>query len=333
MFDRGLALPFDRTELGAIARDTPRAVRRFARRQPVGFAAGLIILVFFLVAILGEFVTTHDPLRIGAGPRLTGPSFDHFFGTDEQSRDVFSRVVVGVRLSARVGGLSVLWGVGGGALIGLISGYAGGRLDQVIQRVMDALLSLPPLLLALVFAASLGPGATTVIIALGIGFLPGANRVVRSAALAVKEEQFVEAARALGASNTRIVFRHILPNVVAPMIVLTSIAIGFAIVAEAALSFIGVGVQPPTISLGQLLADGRPFLETGTWIVLAPGVAITLVVLAFNFFGDALRESFGSATAHAAVAGAALTRRGTVPQPPGRPPAARASAGGRRWGS
>ncbi len=270
------------------------AIVRFARRQPVGFAAGILIVVFVAVAFLnwvsGGALTTHDPAQIGTGPRLGGPSLDHFFGTDERGRDLFSRVIEGAEISAFVGIMAVVVGVAGGGLVGVISGYAGRRADFLMQRVMDAMLSLPPLLVVLVLAAALNPSATTVILGLGLGFLPGANRVIRSVTLAVKAEQHVEAARAIGASNLRIVVRHILPNLLAPVMILISIAIGAAIVAEAGLSFIGAGVQQPSISMGQLLNAGRSFMEDAPWLVLAPGLAITVVVLAFNLFGDSLRD-------------------------------------------
>ncbi len=271
-----------------------RGIRRFVRQQPIGFVSGLVVLLFVAVAFLnwvtGGALTTHDPTEIGVGGRLDGPSLDHFFGTDERGRDLFSRVVEGTEISAFVGLMAVLLAVGGGGLVGTISGFAGQRSDFFIQRVMDAMLAMPGLLLVLVLAAALNPSATVVILGLGIGFLPGVNRVVRGSTLAIKQEQYVEAARAIGGSGPRVMVRHIMPNLVAPVTVLVSIAIGAVIVAEAGLSFIGLGVQQPSISLGQLLNSGRSFMESAPWLVLAPGGAITIVVLAFNLFGDGLRD-------------------------------------------
>jgi peptide/nickel transport system permease protein len=189
-----------------------------------------------------------------------------------------------------VGLVAVLIGVGGGAALGVVSGYFGGGLDLTLQRLMDALLSFPGLVLAMALAALLEPGVVTAMIAIGIVILPSANRVARGATLAIKVNPYIEAARTLGASQSRIIVVHIVPNVLAPIVVMASIVMGFAIIVEASLSFLGLGVQPPTTSWGQSLNAGRSFMEDAPWLVLAPGLAITIVVMAFNLLGDALRD-------------------------------------------
>jgi peptide/nickel transport system permease protein len=256
----------------------------------VGFAAAIVILVLALVAIFAPLISPYDPSELGRGARLLSPSGHHLFGTDDRGRDTFSRVVYGARVSLEVGGIAVAIGVFGGAALGLLSGYAGGAVDLVLQRFMDALLSIPGLVLALALAALLKPGIGTAMVAIGIVIVPGANRVIRGVCLSIKQYPFVEAARGLGASDLRIIVRHVLPNVYAHIIVMVSIVMGFAVIVEASLSFLGAGVQPPAPSWGQSLSYGRAFMEDAPWLVLAPGGAITLVVLAFNLFGDALRD-------------------------------------------
>lgn len=265
---------------------------RFARRQPVGFVSALVILVLVIVAIFAPLIAPYDPYEMTPGARLSSPSLDHFFGTDDRGRDIFSRVVIGARVSLQVGFLAVGIGIIGGSVVGLITGYWGGTFDLLIQRLMDAVLSFPGLVLAMVLAAVLKPGIVTAMVAIGIVILPSANRVVRGATMSLKENQYVEAARVLGASDRRIMLFHILPNVLAPIVVMVSIVMGFAIIVEASLSFLGLGVQPPTPSWGQQLNYGRTYMEDAPWLVLAPGAVITLVVLTFNLLGDALRDYF-----------------------------------------
>jgi ABC-type dipeptide/oligopeptide/nickel transport system permease subunit len=219
------------------------------------------------------------------------------------SRDIFSRVVLGARVSIEVGFIAVAIGVGSGSLVGIISGYMGGKLDMGLQRLMDALMAFPTLVLAMALTAILKPewfavepwlppGMVTVMVAIGIVILPSANRVVRGATMSIKENQYVEAARALGASNTRIMGFHILPNLVAPILVMASIVMGLAIIVEASLSFLGLGIQPPSISWGRMVNEGRPYMELAPWMVVAPAAAISVIVLAFNLLGDALRDYF-----------------------------------------
>jgi len=266
------------------------AVARFARRQPVGFAAGVVIAFLILVAAAAPLVAPYDPSYLSRGARLLPPSRAHLLGTDDRGRDTFSRVVYGARVSLEVGVVAVVIGIAGGTAIGIISGFAGGATDLALQRLMDALLSFPGLVLALALAALLRPGILTAMIAIGIVLVPGANRLVRGVCMSTKQNAYVEAARSIGASDTRIIARHILPNIVPYVIVMASIVMGLAIIVEASLSFLGAGVQPPAPSWGQSLSYGRSFMEDAPWLVLAPGAAITIVVLAFNLLGDALRD-------------------------------------------
>ena len=264
--------------------------RRFARHQPVGLVSAGVIACLVIVAIFAPYVAPYEPAETLRGARLLSPSPDHLFGTDERGRDTFSRVVHGSRISLQVGFIAVGIGVGAGSVIGLLSGFWLGAVDMALQRLMDALLALPALVLALALAGVAGPGVTTAMVAIGIVIVPSANRVVRGATLAIAQSTFVEAARSIGASDLRIVVHHVAPNVVAPIIVMASIVMGFAIVVEAALSFLGVGAPVTEPSWGQLLNTGRAFMEDAPWLVLAPGIAITVVVLAFNLLGDALRD-------------------------------------------
>jgi ABC-type dipeptide/oligopeptide/nickel transport system permease subunit len=249
-----------------------------------------VIACLVIVAIFAPYVAPYEPAETLRGARLLSPSPDHLFGTDERGRDTFSRVVHGSRISLQVGFIAVGIGVGAGSVIGLLSGFWLGAVDMALQRLMDALLALPALVLALALAGVAGPGVTTAMVAIGIVIVPSANRVVRGATLAIAQSTFVEAARSIGASDLRIVVHHVAPNVVAPIIVMASIVMGFAIVVEAALSFLGVGAPVTEPSWGQLLNTGRAFMEDAPWLVLAPGIAITVVVLAFNLLGDALRD-------------------------------------------
>ena len=268
-----------------------RATRRFARRQPVGMAAGAALLLLALVAIFAPVVARYEPTQIFRGESLLSPSSSHWFGTDEIGRDVYARIVFGARISVAVGVVPVFFGVVFGWVIGLTSGYWGGKYDLVMQRVVDAWIAFPTLVLAMAMASVLKPGIQNVIIAITVILVPGAARIVRSVVLPLAESQFVEAARALGASDARILLRHILPNTVAAVLILISISIAGAILIESSLSFLGIGIQPPTNSWGQMLSgQGRARIDEAPWIGVAPGVAIGLVVLAANLFGDALRD-------------------------------------------
>jgi peptide/nickel transport system permease protein len=248
-----------------------------------------ILFVVLVVTIFAPIFATHDPLALVSARRL-GPSTEHIMGTDEIGRDTFSRVVYGGRVSLRVGILAVLIGASVGTLFGMIAAYVGGWLDSLIMRIVDVMLAFPGILLALVIVAILGPSINNVMIAVGVEFIPAFVRTVRGATLSVKEEEYVTAARAVGARTGRIIARHILPNVFSTVIVLGTLAIGFAILAAAGLSFLGLGAQPPTPEWGSMLANARNYLRESPHMAIFPGAAIMLVVLSLNLLGDGLRE-------------------------------------------
>ncbi|MBA7513192.1 Glutathione transport system permease protein GsiD [subsurface metagenome] len=219
------------------------------------------------------------------------PSLEHFFGTDALGRDIFSRVIYGSRYSTWIGFISIFISLVIGGNLGLIGGYFGGRVDNVIMRCMDVMFAFPGILLALFIAATLGPGLTNLMIALGISAVPGYARVARSSVLSVKEKPYIEAARSIGCNNFNIIFRHILPNVIAPLIVLSTMGLASRILSAAALSFIGLGAQPPTPEWGLMLSEGRGYLRVAWWMTTFPGLAIMFVVFGINILGDGLRDA------------------------------------------
>lgn len=278
-----------------IAKPAPRStwskLRRAARRKPLGAIGAAIILVFVLVATFAPLLAPHDPFLIDSNNLLAAPSWQNWMGTDEYGRDIMSRIIYGARVSIFVGLMAVGIGSSSGALLGLISGYAGGTVDYVIQRVMDTLMAFPTLILALAMVAVLGPSIQNVIIALAIVKLPNACRVVRATTLSVRERPFIVAARNLGLSHARILLVHILPNCLAPFIILATAGLGAAILSEASLSFLGLGTPPPEPSWGAMLSGKtQRYMMEAPWLAIAPGLAITLVVFGFNFLGDALRD-------------------------------------------
>ncbi|MBZ5531434.1 MAG: ABC transporter permease [Acidobacteriia bacterium] len=254
--------------------------------------AGMVLVALFVVlAIFGPWIAPQDPSNIDLPSRLQPPNAAHWFGTDELGRDIFSRVIYGARISMLVGSSVVAGSLLLGLIIGSIAGYYGGFADKFFNVVlMNAFLSFPGILLAIAFVAFLGPGIFNLILALCIGGWVGYARLVRGQVLAMKEREFVEAARALGASDWRIVTRHILPNVIQPVIVQAAIGMAGAVLAEATMSFLGLGVPPPTASWGSMLNDGRAHLFDAPHLVLFPAAAVMLAVLSFNFIGDALRD-------------------------------------------
>jgi len=269
---------------------------RVARRKPLGAVSALIVLALILVAILAPVLAPRDPYELnlnerGLPIRMQAPSAAFPLGTDPLGRDVLSRIVYGSRVSLIVGFASVLVGSLLGTMLGLISGYLEGRPDAVIQRAVDTTMSIPGIVLALAVMSVLGQSLVNIILVIALVIAPGASRVVRGTVLAVKQETFVDAAQALGASPARVVGRHVLPNVFAPILVIATVWLGNAIVIEAALSFLGLGTPPPTPTWGGMLAgEGRRNLETAPHLAIFPGVAISIVVLAFNMLGDALRD-------------------------------------------
>lgn len=261
------------------------------RRNRLAAAGMVLVAVFVLFALFAPWIAPKDPAAINLPLRLQPPSLAHWFGTDELGRDIFSRVIYGAQISMLVGSSVVAGSLFLGLIFGSIAGYYGGWSDKFFNViVMNAFLSFPGILLAIAFVAFLGPGITNLIFALCIGGWVGYARLVRAQVLAVKEKEFVEAARALGASDWRIMTRHILPNIIQPVIVQAAIGMAGAVLAEATLSFLGLGVPPPTASWGSMLNDGRSHLFDAPHLVLFPAAAVMLAVLSFNFIGDALRD-------------------------------------------
>ena len=259
-------------------------------RNPLAMIAGLVLLALIAAALFGTALAPYGYNEVDVANRLQAPSATHWFGTDELGRDVFSRVVLGARASLQVGAVAVGISLVAGVTIGLVAGYFGRWLDDVLMRFTDVLFAFPAILMAIVVMAILGAGMTNAMIAIGIVYTPIFARITRASVLGVREEVFVRAARAAGADDTRIMIRHVLPNVAAPIIVQTSISLAFAILSEAALSFVGLGTQPPDPSWGRMLSEGRGFLEQAWWMALFPGIAIFVTVLSFNILGDALRD-------------------------------------------
>jgi peptide/nickel transport system permease protein len=257
----------------------------------LGVIGTVIMVVFTLAALLAELVTAYDPLTTSAALSLAPPSAAHWLGCDFLGRDVYSRIVFGARISLAVGlGSTALGGVIGVA-IGLASGYLGGWIDLAVQRLVDILQALPLLVLALVMAASLGPSLGNTIVAVAIPLIPYAARVTRANTLALRELPFIEAARAIGMSETRVALRHVLPNTLAPLIVLATAQLGSAILTEASLSFLGLGIPEPYPSWGRMLSESAAeYVRTAPWLVVFPGMAISLVVFGTNLLGDALRD-------------------------------------------
>jgi peptide/nickel transport system permease protein len=255
-------------------------------------AAGMVLVAIFLMfALFAPWIAPQDPAKIDLPSRLQAPNAAHWFGTDELGRDIFSRIIFGARISMLVGGSVVAGSLLIGLIVGSIAGYYGGWADKFFSVVlMNAFLSFPGILLAIAFVAFLGPGIFNLILALCIGGWVGYARLVRAQVLAVKEKEFVEAARALGANDWRIVTRHIVPNIIQPVIVQAAIGMAGAVLAEATMSFLGLGVPPPTASWGSMLNDARAHLFDSPHMVLFPAAAVMLAVLSFNFIGDALRD-------------------------------------------
>jgi peptide/nickel transport system permease protein len=267
-------------------------VRQFVRQRPLGVVGGAAIVLLAVVAALAPLLATHNPLANDYGAMLSPPGAQHWLGTDAHGRDVYSRLLYGSRTALLVGfGASVL-GATLGAVIGVASAYFGGRLDLILQRFMDVFLSLPLIILALAVVVILGTGALNVILAITIPMIPRCALVVRSSALAIREMPYIDAARAAGYGHRRIIFRHMLPNVMAPYLIMLTAFVGQAILLEASLSFLGLGVQEPTAAWGLMLRGAAvEFAETAPWMGIFPGLAISLAVFAFNLFGDSLRDA------------------------------------------
>ncbi|MEW6185682.1 MAG: ABC transporter permease [Thermodesulfobacteriota bacterium] len=274
-----------------VSRIGARAIIRGVFKHKLSRAGIVIILLLAVMAIFSPLLSTHNPNAQDLYNVLTGPSFEHWLGTDNVGRDLYSRIIYGSRVSLTVGFFSVFLSVFIGSVLGLWAGYKGGITDMIIMRIVDTFMCIPYLPFVLVLAAALGPGLKNIIIALGILGWTGFCRIMRGQVLMVRELPYVEAARAAGASGARVMFKHLFPNCLAPIIVAVTISLGAFIMLESAMAFFGLGVQPPTASWGKELRTGYAYLETVPFFSIAPGVLITLAVLAFNFLGDGLRDS------------------------------------------
>jgi peptide/nickel transport system permease protein len=282
-----------------IATDLPKRaglVGTFIRSQPLGFAGLLVILLYVVMAVGARWISPFDPEQIDFGAQLAKPSLEHWFGTDQFGRDVFSRLVYGSRTALAVGILASLFGCTLGALIGAASGYFGGRIDMVIQRIVDILLAFPIIVLAMVVIAVLGKKQMAgvdlnLITAIALPIIPKMARIARSSTLSIAAMPYIDAARAAGFSHSRIILRHIMPNIIAPYLIMLTAFIAQAILLEASLSFLGLGVTEPTPAWGLMLSGASAdFYKDAPWMILFPGLAITLAVFAFNMFGDSLRD-------------------------------------------
>ena len=279
------------TRAGANVEGRWSAIRFLARRYPLGAFGAVIMALCVFAALFAPFITVYDPLSTNAAASLARPSAQHWLGCDFMGRDVYSRIVYGARISLAVGLGSLSLGLTCGVLIGLISGYLGGWIDLAAQRLIDILQSLPLLVMALLMTASLGPSLRNTIIAISIALVPSSARVVRASTLSLREQPFVESAKAIGMGQVRIAFRHVLPNTLAPLIVLGTAQLGATILIEATLSFLGLGVPEPYPSWGRMLSESAAeYVRTAPWLVIFPGLAISLIVFGSNLLGDALRD-------------------------------------------
>ena len=270
--------------------------RRY-RKSPIAMLGLIVVLSMILVAIFANVIAPPSGLNPGydiqnLSNRFQPPGRNHLMGTDDFGRDIFARVVHGSRISLLVGFFTVTVSMITGVSLGLFAGYIGGFADNIIMRILDIVLSIPPILLAISIAAALQPGLTSIVIAVGVGAVPGYARIMRASVLTVREREFIEAARAIGANNFRVIRKHIFPNCIAPIIVQATMGMGYAILWAAALSFIGLGIQPPTPEWGAMLADARMYIRDHWHMVLFPGLSISIIIFALNMMGDGLRDAF-----------------------------------------
>jgi peptide/nickel transport system permease protein len=275
------------------------AVRKFIVTKPLGAAGGSIILLMVLTAIFADVITPYDPYEVNQRVQFTAPSLNYWFGTDEFGRDLFTRIVYGARVALFIGLTAAFIGATAGAILGVISAYLGGRVDLYLQRLIDVLLAFPLLILALAIVTVLGRSIPNVVMAIAIPIIPRTARIVRSNALSIKENMYVEAARAVGSSHPWVILRHIIPNVMAPYLIMLTAQFGNAILVEASLSFLGLGTAEPTPSWGLMLSGSAlSYAEKAAWVAIFPGIAISLAVFGFNLFGDSIRDALDPKLRH-----------------------------------
>lgn len=263
---------------------------RLSKSPLAMFGLGVVVL-FVLIAIFAPYVAPYSDTQMDLVNRFSGPTAKHWFGTDQFGRDILSRIIYGSRISLMVGVISVGIALVVGGLLGAIAGYYGGRIDNLIMRLMDILLAVPSTLLAIAIAASLGPGLFNLMIAVGISAVPAYARIVRSSVLSIRGQEYVEAARSVGSSDARIILKHIIPNSMAPLIVQSTLGVASAILHAAGLSFIGLGIQPPTPEWGAMLSGGREYIRDYSYMTLFPGLIIMITIMSLNFLGDGLRDA------------------------------------------
>jgi peptide/nickel transport system permease protein len=275
------------------------AIRKFILTKPLGAAGGVIILGMVFTAVFADVLTPHDPYAVNQRVQFTAPSATHWFGTDEFGRDLFTRIVYGARVALFIGLLAAFVGATAGAMLGVISAYLGGRVDLYLQRLIDVMLAFPLLILALAIVTVLGRSIPNVVLAIAIPIIPRTARIVRSNALSIKENAYVEAARAVGSSHPWVIWRHIIPNVMAPYLIMLTAQFGNAILVEASLSFLGLGTAEPTPSWGLMLSGSAlSYAEKAAWLAVFPGMAISLAVFGFNLFGDSIRDALDPKLRH-----------------------------------
>jgi peptide/nickel transport system permease protein len=274
-------------------------IHKFIVTKPLGAAGGGIILVMIFAAIFASSIAPYDPYTLSYELQFGAPSLAHPFGTDEFGRDLFTRILYGARIALFIGFAASFVGATGGAILGVVSAYVGGKTDLIVQRIVDIILSFPLLVLALAIVSVLGRSVPNLIIAIAIPVIPRTSRIVRASALSAKEHIYVEAARAVGSSHLRVMFRHIIPNIMAPYLIVLTAQLGSAILTEASLSFLGLGTAEPTPSWGLMLSGGAPlYAEKAPWVAVFPGIAISLAVFGFNLFGDSLRDALDPRLRH-----------------------------------
>ena len=282
----------DTLNIGVPEEKTPfqLAMARFGHNK-IAILGLVLMIVIILSSVLAKQITNYDPLKFDSKNRLAAPSAEHWFGTDAMGRDVYTRIMYGGKISLWIGVASVILSLAAGVPLGLVSGYYGGVIDTIIMRIMDLILSFPGIIFAIWMVAMLGPGINQVILAIAFWNLPEYSRVIRASVLSIKDIDYMQASKALGGNAFTVIVKHVLPNVLAPIIVISSLSISGAILSGASLSFLGLGAQPPTPEWGLMLSDGRPYLRQAWWLMVFPGSMLTLFVLASNIFGDGLRDA------------------------------------------